>query len=102
MSRFSSKPEEEATFVDDKGKSKQADLCFSPPGKTFPSSDEIQRRVQQQIDDINAKRKRDTDLLNGNAFFRIYLIHLFYLRIIYPKGPRGHLGADHVRRPFKG
>lgn len=29
------------------------------------SHDDIQRSCQQLIDDINAKRKRDTDLLNG-------------------------------------
>ena len=29
------------------------------------SHDDIQRNCQQLIDDINAKRKRDTDLVNG-------------------------------------
>ncbi|XP_020915190.1 uncharacterized protein LOC110252691 [Exaiptasia diaphana] len=58
-------PKEEANFIDDKGISKQLeDGGYSPARKSFPSSDELQRRVQQQIDDINAKRKRDTDLLN--------------------------------------
>lgn len=32
------------------------------------SHDEIQRSCQQLIDDINAKRKRDTDLLNGTVY----------------------------------
>ena len=31
------------------------------------SHDDIQRSCQQLIDDINAKRKRDTDLLNGTS-----------------------------------
>jgi len=31
------------------------------------SHDDIQRSCQQLIDDINAKRKRDTDLLNGKV-----------------------------------
>ena len=29
------------------------------------SHDDVQRSCQQLIDDINAKRKRDTDLVNG-------------------------------------
>lgn len=38
------------------------------------SHDDIQRSCQQLIDDINAKRKRDTDLLNGTIFFSLALI----------------------------
>ena len=40
------------------------------------SHDDIQRSCQQLIDDINAKRKRDTDLLNGTKVFFFALTFL--------------------------
>ena len=42
------------------------------------SHDDIQRSCQQLIDDINAKRKRDTDLLNGTkVFFFLWLLYFY-------------------------
>lgn len=42
------------------------------------SHDEIQGSCQQLIDDINAKRKRDTDLLNG----RVKILNILILCLI--------------------
>ena len=56
-----SEPHERAK-VPDKG-----DHCVTDLNRNENSChDDIQRSAQQLIDDINAKRKRDTDLLNGN------------------------------------
>jgi hypothetical protein len=58
-------PEEEASFVNENGTSFARGNPVPTKGDKIPSSEELQRRLQQQIDDINSKRKRDTDLLNG-------------------------------------
>lgn len=52
------------------------------------SSEEIERRLQQQIDDINSKRKRDTDLLNGTVCISVQSLHMKLQRKSYRYGPR--------------
>ena len=61
-----SEPKERAKEPD-KGNSGLSVLRQRVIGNENSSHDDIQRSCQQLIDDINAKRKRDTDLLNGKV-----------------------------------
>jgi len=61
-----SEPKERAKEPD-KGNSGSSALRQGVIVNENSSHDDIQRSCQQLIDDINAKRKRDTDLLNGKV-----------------------------------
>lgn len=63
---FFSEPKERAKEPD-KGNSGLSVLRQGVIANENSSHDDIQRSCQQLIDDINAKRKRDTDLLNGKV-----------------------------------
>lgn len=82
FSNFFSEPKEKAKEPD-KGNNSLAgsrhDASIVNRGENA-SHDDIQRSCQQLIDDINAKRKRDTDLLNGTTkifFFGSYFSSIF-------------------------
>lgn len=61
-------PEEGASYGGENRTSLGQGNSIPNKGDKIPSSsEELERRLQQQIDDINSKRKRDTDLLNGKA-----------------------------------
>lgn len=63
-----SMPEEGASYGGENRTSLGQGNSIPNKGDKIPSSsEELERRLQQQIDDINSKRKRDTDLLNGKA-----------------------------------
>lgn len=81
FSNFFSEPKEKATEPD-KGNNSLAgsrrDASIVNRGENA-SHDDIQRGCQQLIDDINAKRKRDTDLLNGTT--KIFSLALIFSSI---------------------